>query len=165
MFRDCGDAVTWDLFESKLSSRPMTEFFKTIDVAQSEAKYLFKLLDADSSGAVDTEEMVNGCLKMRGPATALEILLLMQWVRDMRDRLEDVAGSQGRLEDRIGVFCNGGPGSSLDQASSHVQSSTIPEDLPRTSVSEDEESPRTAPSTHNSRGSSTAQLNSQRAAC
>merc|ERR1712014_174358 len=59
-------------------SQTMNEYFKTIDVDPSEAKGLFELLDTDNSGGVDTSEMVNGFLRLRGPAKALDIALLIR---------------------------------------------------------------------------------------
>lgn len=69
--------VSFDAFNKKMDTADMQEYFKAIDVDPSEAKGLFQLLDADDSGTVDAEELVNGCLRLRGCAKALELSLLM----------------------------------------------------------------------------------------
>eukprot|EP00929_Paragymnodinium_shiwhaense_P098394 TRINITY_DN5986_c0_g1_i1.p1 TRINITY_DN5986_c0_g1~~TRINITY_DN5986_c0_g1_i1.p1 ORF type:complete len:754 (-),score=142.23 TRINITY_DN5986_c0_g1_i1:35-2296(-) len=79
--------MTWELFESKLECQEMHEFFEAIDVDRSEAKGLFFLLDLDQSGAISAEEFLNGCIRLRGPAKALDLALLVQEVHGMNRRL------------------------------------------------------------------------------
>jgi len=64
----------------------MREYFKAIDVDPSEAKGLFRLLDIDSSDALDAEEFLGGCLRLRGPAKALDVALLMHEVKNLNQR-------------------------------------------------------------------------------
>merc|ERR1712113_104432 len=88
LFMETGEKeITWDIFESKLASRTMQDFFVTIDVDISNAQQLFELLDLDGSGSLDRDEMINGFLKLRGPAKALEVTLLMRWVQEMQTQL------------------------------------------------------------------------------
>merc|ERR1712014_133137 len=47
----------------------------------SDARGLFRLLDADSSGSVCAEEFFSGCLRLRGPAKALDLALLAHEVK------------------------------------------------------------------------------------
>jgi len=58
----------------------MLHYFEAIDVNPSEAKGLFSLLDLDNSGTIDAEEFLAGCIRLRGPAKALELALLVQQV-------------------------------------------------------------------------------------
>merc|ERR1711920_1086137 len=40
-------------------------------------------LDLDGSGAIDAEEFLSGCLRLRGPAKALDLALLMREVKQL----------------------------------------------------------------------------------
>lgn len=75
---DSHEEITWETFSSKLETAAMQEYFKQINVEISEARNLFDLIDADGSGSVDSKEIVDGCLKLRGPARALEMAILMK---------------------------------------------------------------------------------------
>jgi len=95
--------ITWAEFKSKLATHEMQEYFRAINVDPSEAKGLFTLLDADDSGAVDAAEIVNGCLRLRGNAKALELSLLMQETMRM-NRIARL--HQSDVEKRLIWLCN-----------------------------------------------------------
>merc|ERR1711871_1526483 len=81
--------ITWEKFKEKLSSREMQDYFTSINVDPSEAKDLFQLLDRDDSGSVDAEELVNGCLRLRGQPKALELSLLMHQTTGLSSDLHE----------------------------------------------------------------------------
>merc|ERR1712050_161480 len=81
--------LTWEDFEEKLDTAAMKEYFRQINVDILEAKSFFDLLDADGSGSVDVREIVDGCLKVRGPARALELSMLAKDFADVRIMVED----------------------------------------------------------------------------
>ena len=91
----------WELFESKLGTPQIQEFFMAIDVDQSEAKGLFHLLDLDHSGGVSAEEFINGCLRLRGPAKALDLALLIQEVRVTQSQMHRVYHRLGGGKQRV----------------------------------------------------------------
>merc|ERR1712178_489082 len=81
---DSGDGeIAWEEFERNLHSDELKEYFKIIDVDISEAKNVFRLIDADGSGSVDPLEFVSGCLRLRGSAKAVELSLLMRETKKM----------------------------------------------------------------------------------
>mmetsp|Transcript_76725 Transcript_76725/g.193713 ORF Transcript_76725/g.193713 Transcript_76725/m.193713 type:complete len:866 (+) Transcript_76725:65-2662(+) len=73
--------MTWDAFMSQLDRPEMRAYFKAMDLDPSEARGLFRLLDMDDSGRIDEEEFLNGCLRLRGPAKALDLALVMKEMR------------------------------------------------------------------------------------
>lgn len=85
-------SMNWELFESKLDRPQMQEAFKAINVDPSEAKGLFRLMDLDGSGAVGAEEFLSGCLRLRGPAKALDLALLIRQVRKIEEHLTEFEG-------------------------------------------------------------------------
>eukprot|EP00929_Paragymnodinium_shiwhaense_P010809 TRINITY_DN11578_c0_g1_i1.p1 TRINITY_DN11578_c0_g1~~TRINITY_DN11578_c0_g1_i1.p1 ORF type:complete len:724 (+),score=158.66 TRINITY_DN11578_c0_g1_i1:87-2258(+) len=76
---DRNGAVNFHEVVKQLNSIDKTElheYFESIDVDFSEASCLFEILDIDDSGAIDLEEFISGCLRMQGPAKALDLLLI-----------------------------------------------------------------------------------------
>merc|ERR1719461_2645830 len=82
--------IDWRTFQEKLDTRPMMEFFKAIDIDRSEATGLFHLLDLDQGGTVDAEEFLSGCLRLRGPAKALDLAVLISQVKKIDQHLRCV---------------------------------------------------------------------------
>jgi len=61
-----------------------------VDVTEGEE--LFHLLDTDRSGGVDSRELINGLLRLRGNSKSLDVALILREVNhisDQVDRLED----------------------------------------------------------------------------
>merc|ERR1740130_2653197 len=98
--------MTWEMFESQIDRPNMQEYFKAIDVDPSEAKGLFRLLDLDGSGSIDAEEFLSGCLRLRGPAKALDLALLMHEVRRLVTKMQE---QKHFLERQISVGLKSGP--------------------------------------------------------
>jgi len=85
---DSGNNLTFADFKGYLDCPQMSEYFRAINVDPSEAESVFNLLDNDQSGAIDTDEFLHGCIRLRGPARALELALLSREVREIGRRLE-----------------------------------------------------------------------------
>mmetsp|Transcript_109245 Transcript_109245/g.315673 ORF Transcript_109245/g.315673 Transcript_109245/m.315673 type:complete len:683 (-) Transcript_109245:464-2512(-) len=81
--------MTLDDFMHKVHTPEMREFFKGIDVDPSEAKSLFSLIDLDESGAIDAEEFLRACVRLRGPAMALDAAVLVQRIQQVANDLEE----------------------------------------------------------------------------
>merc|ERR1712050_414496 len=81
VFADCNKSssggISWEEFEQQCNTPGMQMFFKAVDLNQEEAKDLFRLLDIDDSGTLDPEEFVNGCLRLQGPAKAIDLASFM----------------------------------------------------------------------------------------
>mmetsp|Transcript_71803 Transcript_71803/g.202715 ORF Transcript_71803/g.202715 Transcript_71803/m.202715 type:complete len:255 (+) Transcript_71803:1651-2415(+) len=80
--------MDWGTFQEKLETPPMIEFFKAMDIDRSEAVCLFRLLDLDNGGSVDAEEFLSGCLRLRGPAKALDLALLISEVAKISQQIK-----------------------------------------------------------------------------
>lgn len=87
MFQGLKDGIRstldWEMFQDLLPMPQMQEAFKAINVDPSEADGLFSLFDLDNSGEVNAEEFLSGCLRLRGPAKALDLALLIKQVRQV----------------------------------------------------------------------------------
>lgn len=69
--------LNWQEFQQHLNNPDIDVFFRIIDVEVQEAMELFHLLDLDRSGEVDYEEFLNGCLRLRGQAKAIDLVTLL----------------------------------------------------------------------------------------
>lgn len=101
LFFEDGDThqeISYEVFVQKIDTPDMQEYFKAINVDPSEAKGLFQLLDADDSGTVDAEELVNGCLRLRGHAKALELSLIRH---DFSRMFANIARSIDKLSKKV----------------------------------------------------------------
>merc|ERR1712190_455439 len=87
--------------EDHLQSEAVQEYFKAIDVDPSEAKHLFEMLDINGSGKIDLEEFLSGCLRMQGPAKALDLLLMTRESRRNDDRVDRSLRSQEKQLARV----------------------------------------------------------------
>ena len=63
------------------------DFFKDLDIEPSEAKFLFDMLDINNSGSIDFEEFLNGCIRLQGPAKAIDMLVVTRETRMVYDHL------------------------------------------------------------------------------
>jgi hypothetical protein len=73
---DGSGKITLSDFKIALEHDDVQTFFTEIDLEVAEAADLFVLLDTDSSGSITGEEFFKGCLRLRGPAKALDLLKL-----------------------------------------------------------------------------------------
>lgn len=94
--------ITWEEFSAKLVTKEMQEYFRQINLDPSEARGIFELLDTDGSGSVDPEEIVHGCLRLRGSAKALELSLLMHECNRMHQRID---AHQETVERQLATIC------------------------------------------------------------
>mmetsp|Transcript_67241 Transcript_67241/g.216976 ORF Transcript_67241/g.216976 Transcript_67241/m.216976 type:complete len:590 (+) Transcript_67241:45-1814(+) len=78
---DNSGTVSWEEFQEHLHEARMEELFKELDLHISQAEGMFRLLDVKGEGEVDMEEFCRGCLRLRGPAKAVDLGLLMEEVR------------------------------------------------------------------------------------
>jgi hypothetical protein len=102
MFRkldvDHSGSVEWSEFEKQLDLPNVIDYFKAIDMDTSEARGLFTLLDYDGSGTIDANEFLTGCLKIRGPAKALDLLTLSRETRKIfQSFISHMQGIDGML--------------------------------------------------------------------
>ncbi|CAJ1347175.1 unnamed protein product [Effrenium voratum] len=86
---DDSGAITIDEIRRHLESKPVQQFFRTIDVDSSEAEVLFEILDLSGDGSIDKEEFISGCLRLQGAARAVDLLLM---TKDTRRGFEQIFG-------------------------------------------------------------------------
>eukprot|EP00929_Paragymnodinium_shiwhaense_P017046 TRINITY_DN12591_c0_g1_i2.p1 TRINITY_DN12591_c0_g1~~TRINITY_DN12591_c0_g1_i2.p1 ORF type:complete len:804 (-),score=190.60 TRINITY_DN12591_c0_g1_i2:72-2483(-) len=78
---DNSGCITYGEIDEQLESPAVKDFFRSLDVDVSEAKCLFQVLDLDGSGTIEFEEFMDACMRLQGPARAVD---LMTFVRETR---------------------------------------------------------------------------------
>lgn len=73
---DRSGTVTVDEFAEHLKDPQVQAYFALLELDTSDAFTLFKLLDEDGSCAVDAEEFVEGCVRLKGGARAIDLAKL-----------------------------------------------------------------------------------------
>lgn len=88
MFMTCDSEnegqIPTEEFNERLKSDEMTKYLKSIDVDPGEANMLCRLLDNNNSGTIDYEEFVGGCLRIRGTSKAIDTIILLHEVNEVR---------------------------------------------------------------------------------
>mmetsp|Transcript_132133 Transcript_132133/g.329536 ORF Transcript_132133/g.329536 Transcript_132133/m.329536 type:complete len:292 (+) Transcript_132133:3-878(+) len=79
--------MSWKVFESLLNTQQMREAIHAINLEPADARGLFRLLDADNSGCVCAQEFFAGCLRLRGPAKALDLAILHFEVKKLAQQI------------------------------------------------------------------------------
>jgi hypothetical protein len=110
--------ISWPDFEMALADQQMKNFFETIDIDMSEAKTLFELLDVSGDGFVSAEDFITGCLRVRGSAKSLDLLVLSREVNGLFDKQRKELEDMGSLPDPTNLrsphsLCEERPKSSL----------------------------------------------------
>mmetsp|Transcript_118065 Transcript_118065/g.252223 ORF Transcript_118065/g.252223 Transcript_118065/m.252223 type:complete len:675 (-) Transcript_118065:90-2114(-) len=104
--------ISFEEFQCQLKSPLMEAYFKVIDLDLSEAKGLFHLLDTSGRGHVEAQDFVMGCMRLRGPARAIDLAMLdMRISRDSRRIFSslhsvgmDLQRHIGALSERMAAF-------------------------------------------------------------
>jgi len=81
--------ITESDLEQRLGDPGMAKEWKNISVSADEAKYVFALLDVEESGEVQFEEFLSACLRLKGNAKSLDMLIQLQESRQTKKVLED----------------------------------------------------------------------------
>jgi hypothetical protein len=89
---DMSEGLTAAEIHFQLAKPKVQSWFKALDIDANQAWKLFKILDAEKSGRVSLEDFVEGCLKLRGPATRVDVESMMWDVRGAYNRAEHAAG-------------------------------------------------------------------------
>eukprot|EP00929_Paragymnodinium_shiwhaense_P018523 TRINITY_DN12934_c0_g1_i1.p1 TRINITY_DN12934_c0_g1~~TRINITY_DN12934_c0_g1_i1.p1 ORF type:complete len:828 (-),score=227.51 TRINITY_DN12934_c0_g1_i1:82-2565(-) len=80
-------------FERVMQDPEMEEILKLIDVAPSEARWLFELIDVDESGAISREEFILGCMRLKGGAKAIDVATLVYDNKRLAQLVMGLAGA------------------------------------------------------------------------
>jgi len=100
--KTAGDELSKDEFDDLLHSEAMTRYLEAIDIEMGEADRLFEFLDRDESGSLSIVEFIQGCLRLRGPAKALDMAGMHLW---SKEQSTDVRGRFSQLQRQLDDIC------------------------------------------------------------
>ncbi|CAJ1331417.1 unnamed protein product [Effrenium voratum] len=114
--------ITFDMLEAKFDTPAVSEYFESLGLDVSDAWSFFKLLDMDGGGAVEIEEFLMGCLRLRGQARAMDIAKLIfdqNWLIKSQGRFQTFVEGQlskmhmqvCELNTRLGIYVESEKGS------------------------------------------------------
>lgn len=110
--------ITFGMFEEKINSQAVREYFETLGLDVWDPWSFFKLLDSDGGGFVEVEEFFLGCLRFSGAAKAMDVGKLIQdqtWLirsqgrfqRYMEDELCQVKDGLTTMADVLSAMSRG----------------------------------------------------------
>jgi len=77
-------------FEQVVKSNKMAAYFHALGLEITDVKSLFALMDRDRTGAIDIEEFLVGCLRLKGEARSLDLAKLALQTEWMMETLENI---------------------------------------------------------------------------
>jgi len=100
--------ITWDVFSQKLQEPELQKCFETLNIDIAQANILFDLIDTDQSGQVDAQEIVEGCLRLKGTAKALDTSMMLQVLNQLIGKVEQhmtrLDGQIKTIDQRVNAF-------------------------------------------------------------
>mmetsp|Transcript_71942 Transcript_71942/g.136897 ORF Transcript_71942/g.136897 Transcript_71942/m.136897 type:complete len:335 (+) Transcript_71942:1-1005(+) len=98
--------ITQDQFEDMLMDEKVHELLDDLEISCISRQQLFDILDADGNGYLAISELVNGIMKLRGPADKGDGVAAVLMIRQLQKQLakfeEDIHGRVQDIEDKIG---------------------------------------------------------------
>lgn len=80
-------AITLCELESFFDQDEVRAIFQSLDLSARDSWTLFKLLDEEGNGDINLMEFMDGCLRLRGPAKALDIACVMDESRRIKRKV------------------------------------------------------------------------------
>lgn len=95
-------AMSEEAFLRLAKNFKLDELFRAINVDKSDAATVFTLIDADNSGSLDTFELLDGWLRLRGSAKSIDLAVLMREADAINVALD---GMQEQLNSVYSAVC------------------------------------------------------------
>jgi Ca2+-binding EF-hand superfamily protein len=99
--QDGDNTLSWEEFVEYLADDKVAAFFRTVGLDVNVARALFQLLDADDSNAVNIEEFVHGCSRLKGYARSIDVNMLLYQTEKLQNQFLDCMDSLGRELTRL----------------------------------------------------------------
>jgi len=121
---DASDTISYKEFSKRMADEQVIAYFAIMGLDVSDAWDLFKLLDTDRNAEIDLNEFVEGCVKLRGTAKAIDVAKLSYDNKLMRARLATFMRDTEDMLDHIFQINTGASFSRYSSTTAHVARST-----------------------------------------
>jgi len=98
---DDGWCITEKDLEQRLFDPELAKQWKNINVSADEATRVFELLDVEGNGAVQFDEFLSACLRLKGSAKSLDMLVHLQESRHSKRLLWNIEDNVARISDSL----------------------------------------------------------------
>jgi len=88
-------------FEAVFDTEEVSELLNALEISVTSGGKLFDILDSDGSGWVDTAEVAEGLLKLRGPVDKGDIVSTVLMVRHVQKTLHEIQQDQEKLKEIV----------------------------------------------------------------
>eukprot|EP00927_Polykrikos_kofoidii_P072970 TRINITY_DN69056_c0_g1_i1.p1 TRINITY_DN69056_c0_g1~~TRINITY_DN69056_c0_g1_i1.p1 ORF type:complete len:723 (+),score=107.73 TRINITY_DN69056_c0_g1_i1:157-2325(+) len=86
---DCSNAISSREFTEHLHQKHSHATFATLELEITEPSEIFCLIDTDRGGSINMDEFVDGCLRLRGQARAVDVARFASDTRTHCERLDE----------------------------------------------------------------------------
>jgi len=100
---DQSGSITMDEFALLMDNQEVNALLSHLELRPSEATGLFRLLDDDHSSRVSIDEFVNGCIRLKGGAKALDMISLMFEHKKMMRVVRSIKWDVQAMERAFGI--------------------------------------------------------------
>jgi len=90
-------AVSWTEFQLALQDERMQAFLSALELDMSDAVKVFHILASDSTGAIEESDFLLGCLRLRGGATAVDMVRIQMEQEWMHSALQQTRAMAQRI--------------------------------------------------------------------
>jgi hypothetical protein len=96
-----GEVFSKQMFQRALENPEVRKLLLEMDISDTDHMVLFDVLDADGSGNLSVDEIVQGLVQVQGQARALDIVAVRLGMRAMQRQLKDQLTEQKEAFDRL----------------------------------------------------------------
>lgn len=105
--RESDGVISLQALEEVLQDAWIRDFFAALDIESSDVYTLFKLLDRGGDGVIDGHEFVEGCMKLRGGAKAIDVVATKWEVKCLRQRVAELVTAVSMLAEGVAAQVGG----------------------------------------------------------
>merc|ERR1711920_690491 len=86
---DSSGDITMVELETLLQDEALHAYFAHLNLEIEQAWDIFRIIDRDKSGTVSIDEFVDGCLRLRGNATTMDLAQVIYDTRSIQQKLSE----------------------------------------------------------------------------
>merc|ERR1712224_741009 len=86
---DSSEDITEEEIYSRIHDHRLSAYFESFGLDTSDVHVMFKLLQQNSNGAVQLEDFVTGCFKLRGTAKAMQVRNVSNDLNDAMHKIQE----------------------------------------------------------------------------